>query len=168
MNHHFGSKEGLRTACDDHVREVVRAAKVEFAQRPSSNGLLQQLAEIEEFAPHMAYLLRSFQSGGSLLISFFEHMVEDVEGYLTAGIEAGTYRAPKDLKATARYLATTNGGGIMMFLQLYEAKHEGRIDFRKALREYADLMMLPALEIYTNGMLTDSMMLDTLNPPAPQ
>ncbi|WP_067572976.1 TetR/AcrR family transcriptional regulator [Nocardia acidivorans] len=167
VNHHFGSKEGLRAACDEHVREVVRAAKVEFAQRPSPNSLLEQLAEIEDFAPHMAYLLRSFQAGGALLTSFFEHMVEDVEQYLLAGIASGTYRPPRDLKATARYIATTNGGGMVMFLQLYAAQHEGRIDYRKALREYADQMMLPALEIYTNGLLTDSMMLDTLTQETP-
>ncbi|QLY32801.1 TetR/AcrR family transcriptional regulator [Nocardia huaxiensis] len=160
--HHFGSKDGLRQACDDHVREGIRTAKVQYVQNPSPNGLLHALAEIEDFAPHMAYLMRSFQSGGPLMLSFYEHMIEDIEQYLAVGIAAGSLRAPRDLKATARYLATTNGGGMMLFLQLYAARHEGPMDFRKALREYADQMMLPALELYTHGMLTDSTALDTL------
>ncbi|MGX1806861.1 TetR family transcriptional regulator [Nocardia sp. NPDC055321] len=162
VNHHFGSKDGLREECDDRVREVIRAAKLESMERPSANGLLQQMAELEDFAPYLAYLVRSLQSGGSLTTTFFDHMVEDIEGYLTAGIAAGTLRAPRDLRATAKYFAITNGGGIVMFLQLHAAQNEGRVDFRKALREYADQMMLPALEILTNGLLTDSMMLDTL------
>ncbi|MEV6767127.1 TetR family transcriptional regulator [Nocardia sp. NPDC051030] len=163
--HHFGSKDNLRQECDDHVREVIRVAKMDYIEHPSPNGLMQQLAEIEDFAPLMAYLLRSFQSGGSLLVTFFDHMVEDVEQYLTAGIANGTIRAPKDLKAMARYVATTNGGGMVMFLQLYAAAQDGPVDYRKALRAYADSMTLPALEIYTHGMLTDSMMLDALTDP---
>lgn len=162
VNHHFGSKDGLREACDDRVREVIRAAKLESLERPSPNGLLAQMAEIEDFAPYLAYLLRSLQAGGSLMTVFFDHMVEDIQGYLAAGIAAGTLRAPRDLPAMAKYFAITNGGGIIMFLQLYAATHEGPVDYRKALREYADQMMLPALEILTNGLLTDSMMLDTL------
>ncbi|MBF6482924.1 TetR family transcriptional regulator [Nocardia otitidiscaviarum] len=171
VNHHFGSKDGLREACDEYVRAVVREAKVESMERPSPSGLLRQIAEIEEYAPLIAYLVRSFQAGGSLAAAFFEHMVEDVEHYLSAGIAAGTLRAPSDLAAMARFLATTNGGGMMMFLQLYATEHPGPVDYRKALREYADRMMLPALELYTHGLLTDSMMLDTLlaqrqdNPP---
>lgn len=162
VNHHFGSKDGLREACDDEVRAKVRAAKMESVQRPSSAGLLQQLAEIEDFAPYMAYLMRSFQSGGSLMSSFFEHMVEDIEQYLTAGVAAGTLRAPLNLKATARSVAFNNGGGMMLFLQLYAAEHPGPIDFRKALREYAEQMMLPMVELYTHGLLADSMMYDTV------
>ncbi|WP_067817173.1 TetR/AcrR family transcriptional regulator [Nocardia inohanensis] len=158
--HHFGSKEGLRQACDDWVREVVRKAKTEYITSPAPGNLMQQLAEIEDFAPYMAYILRSFQSGGPLMKVFFEHMVEDVEVYLTAGIAAGTLRPTRDLKALARYIATTNGGGMVMFLQVYAAEHPGPMDYRKALREYADRMMLPALEIYTNGLLADSSALD--------
>ncbi|WP_169813088.1 TetR/AcrR family transcriptional regulator [Nocardia jejuensis] len=165
--HHFGSKDGLKGECDDWVREVIRKAKLEYIEHPSPNGLLQSLSEIEDFAPYMAYLMRSFQSGGSLMKSFFDNMVEDVEQYLVAGIAAGTLRAPSDVKATAKYVATTNGGGMMLFLQLYAAEQDGPVDFRKALREYADRMMMPALELYTNGMLTDSMALDTLTNRSP-
>ncbi|MGW2664277.1 TetR family transcriptional regulator [Nocardia tengchongensis] len=160
--HHFGSKDGLREACDEHVRDTVRAAKMEYIENPSPGGLMRQLAEIEEFAPGMAYLMRSFQAGGSLMKTFFEHMVEDTEQYLRAGIAGGSIKPLRDVAATARYVATNNGGGMMMFLQLYATEHPGPVDFRKALREYADRMMLPALELYTNGLLADSTALDTL------
>ncbi|MFI6868616.1 TetR family transcriptional regulator [Nocardia sp. NPDC050406] len=162
VNHHFGSKDGLREACDDHVRELVRAAKMESMQRPSSATLLQQLAEIEEFAPAMAYLMRSMQAGGPLMVSFFEHMVEDIEQYLATGIASGAIRPPRDLKATARCLAYNHGGGMMLFLQHYEAAHPGPVDFRKALREYSDQMLLPMVEVYTHGLLANSMVYDTV------
>jgi AcrR family transcriptional regulator len=162
VNHHFGSKDGLRAACDDHVREVIRQSKLQYMQRPSPGGLLQSLAEIEDFAPYMAYLRRSFAAGGALVLEFYEHMAADVEDYLTAGIASGVLRPLRDLQATARYLAYQNGGGFFLFLQVLEARQGGPLDYRSALREYAEQMLLPALEIYTNGLLTDSMMLDTM------
>ncbi|WP_024799977.1 TetR/AcrR family transcriptional regulator [Nocardia sp. BMG51109] len=162
VNHHFGSKDGLREACDEHVREIIRSAKTEYVQHPSPAATLQALAEIEEYAPHIAYLMRSFQAGGPLMVTMFEQMRSDVEAYLTIGVEAGTLRPPMDPKATANYLAVQNGGGFFFFLQLYAARHDGKLDYRKALREYADQMMLPAVEVNTHGLFTDSTMLDTL------
>lgn len=161
VNHHFGSKDGLRRECDDHVRAVIRESKMSYMNRPSSGNLLQQLAEIEEFAPIIAYMMRSFQAGGDLAVLMFEHMVEDVEQYLEAGIASGAVRRPRDLKAMSRYLATINGGGMLLFIQL-RAGASGAIDYRQALREYGDQMLLPALEIFTEGLLPDSTMLDAL------
>lgn len=161
VNHHFGSKDGLRRECDDHVRAVIRESKMSYMNKPSAGNLLQQLAEIEEFAPIIAYMMRSFQAGGDLAASLFEHMVEDVEQYLVAGIASGAVRRPRDLKAMARYLATVNGGGMLLFMQL-RAGASGAVDYRLALREYGDQMMLPALEVYTEGLLPDSTMFDAL------
>ncbi|MFJ4652360.1 TetR family transcriptional regulator [Nocardia sp. NPDC088792] len=160
--HHFGSKDGLREACDAWVRETVRTAKMQYIENPTPGSLMQQLGQIEDFAPLMAYLVRSFQVGGPLTRTFFEHMVEDTEQYLRAGIAGGSIKPQRDIPAMARFIATNNGGGMMMFLQLYTAEHEGPVDFRKALREYADRMMVPALEIYTNGLLTDSSALEAM------
>nr|WP_221333037.1 TetR family transcriptional regulator [Nocardia transvalensis] len=162
VNHHFGSKDGLREACDEYVRSIIRAAKTEYVQQPTPHATLQALAEIEEYAPLIAYLMRSFQSGGPLMAAMFDQMVTDVEAYLAVGIEAGTLRKPLDLKAAARYLATQNGGGFFFFLQLHAARHDGKLDYRQALRDYADQMMLPAVEINTHGLFADSTLLDAL------
>ncbi|MBF5000434.1 TetR family transcriptional regulator [Nocardia sp. BSTN01] len=162
VNHHFGSKDGLREACDEHVRAVIRAAKTEYVQQPSPNATLQALAEIEEFAAYIAYLMRSFQAGGTLMTSLFDQMRADVESYLEVGIAVGTLRRPRDVSATANYMAVHNGGGFFFYLQLYAARHEGKLDFRQALREYADQMVLPALEVNTHGLFADSSVLDSL------
>ncbi|WP_308015155.1 TetR/AcrR family transcriptional regulator [Nocardia coffeae] len=162
VNHHFGSKDGLRQACDDNVREFIRKAKMEYMSNPSPKGLLQAMAEVEEFAPYLAYLMRSLQAGGPLAVEMFDHMVADMESYLKVGIENGSLRAPLDVKATARYMGLQNGGGFLLFMQLYLAQHDGVPDYPKMLREYTEVMMLPAIDLYTNGLLTDSMALDTL------
>ncbi len=162
VNHHFGSKDGLREACDEQVRSVIRAAKTEHVTDPSPNATLRALAEIEEYAPYIAYMMRTFQAGGTLMATLFDQMRQDVESYLRVGITAGTLREPADLPATANYLAVQNGGGFFLFLQLYAARHDGNLDYRKALREYADQMMLPAIEVNTHGLFTDSTLLDSL------
>ncbi|MCX4096040.1 TetR/AcrR family transcriptional regulator [Nocardia sp. alder85J] len=162
VNHHFGSKDGLRGACDDHVREVIRRAKLDYMEHPSPTGLLQSLAEIEEYAPYIAYLRRAFAAGGALMLDLYEHMAADVTDYLRAGIASGVLRPLRDVDATARYMAYQNGGGFFLFLQVFEERQGGPLDYRTALRDYAEQMLLPALEIYTNGLLTDSMMLDTM------
>ncbi|MBO0855144.1 MAG: TetR family transcriptional regulator [Nocardia sp.] len=162
VNHHFGSKDGLRQACDEHVRATIRTVKAEHVRHPTPDATLRALTEIEEYAPYIAYLTQSFQAGGTLMVSMFEQMTADVEAYLALGVEAGTLRAPTDPKAMARFMAVHNGGGFFLFLQLSAARNDGPVDYRKALREYADQMMAPAIEIYTHGLFTDSTMLDTM------
>ncbi len=64
--HHFGSKDGLRKACDDFIAETVRETKAETIQSSDPATWFAQMAEIEEYAPMMAYLVRSLQTGGDL------------------------------------------------------------------------------------------------------
>ena len=162
VNHHFGSKDGLRDACDAHVRSILRAAKTEYLEHPTPSATLAALAEIEEYAPYIAYLMRSFQAGGALMVAMFEQMRADARQQLEVGIASGALRRPTDVGATANYLAIQNGGGLLLFLQLYAAGHDGAVDYRKALREYADQMMLPAVEVGTHGLFADSAVLDSL------
>src|SRR6202045_5221580 len=64
--HHFGSKDGLRKACDDYVAEEIRSGKSEAMRSSDPATWFAAMAEIEEYAPLMAYLVRSMQSGGEL------------------------------------------------------------------------------------------------------
>ena len=50
----------------------------------------------------------------------------------------------------------SSGGGFLMYLQM----HDNPTDLRAVLRDYGEEMVLPALEIYTKGLMTDSTMYD--------
>ena len=50
----------------------------------------------------------------------------------------------------------TGGGGFLLYIQM----HETPTDLRAVLRDYARDMVLPALELYTDGLMTDSHMYD--------
>ena len=56
--HHFGSKDGLRKACDDYVAEEIRSEKSQAIQSTDAATWQAQVAEIESYAPLMAYLVR--------------------------------------------------------------------------------------------------------------
>jgi AcrR family transcriptional regulator len=154
--HHFGSKDGLRKACDDSIAEEIRVAKSESVTTHDPAAWFAQMAEIDSYAPMMAYLVRSMQSGSELARSFWKRMLHDAEEYLEEGVRAGTLRPSRDPQARARYLGMSSGGGFLMYLQL----HDNPSDLRAVLRDYAEEMVLPALEVYTQGLMTDSTMYD--------
>ncbi len=154
--HHFGSKDGLRKACDDYVAEEIRGTKSEALQSNDPATWFAQLAEIEEYAPLMAYLVRSMQTGGDLAKMLWQRMIDNAEEYMEEGVRAGTIKPSRDPHARARYLGITGGGGFLLYLQM----HETPTDIRAVLRDYARDMLLPALEIYSEGLLVDRTMYD--------
>ncbi|ORV47297.1 TetR family transcriptional regulator [Mycolicibacter engbaekii] len=154
--HHFRSKHGLRQACDAYVAEVIRTGKSEAMRSADPATWFAQMAEIESYAPLMAYLARSMQSGGELANALWRQMIDNTESYLDEGVRARTLKPSRDPKARARYLAITGGGAFLLYLQM----HENPADLRAVLRDYAREMVLPALELYTDGLLADRTMYD--------
>jgi AcrR family transcriptional regulator len=154
--HHFGSKDGLRKACDDHITDEIRSGKSEAMRSPDPATWFAQLAEIDSYAPLMAYLVRSMQAGGELAKTLWRTMIDDAEVYLDEGVRSGTLKPSRDPRARAKYLTITGGGGFLLYLQM----HDSPTDVRAVLRDYAREMVLPALEIYTDGLMTDRTMYD--------
>jgi AcrR family transcriptional regulator len=154
--HHFGSKEGLLKACDDYIAEEIREAKSETIRSTDPATWFAQMAEIESYAPIMAYLMRHLQSGTELAKSFWQRMIDNAEQYMEEGVRAGTIKPSRDPRARARYLGMASGGGFLMYIQM----HDNPSDLRAVLRDYGEEMVLPALELYTEGLMTDSTMYD--------
>lgn len=154
--HHFGSKEGLRKACDDYIAAEIRSEKSQALQSSDAATWLAQIAEIESFAPMMAYLVRSMQTGGELGKALWRTMVTNTEAYLADGVRAGTIKPSRDPAARAKFLAMVGGGAFLLYLQL----HDNPTDLRAVLHDYSRDMVLPALELYTEGLLTDSTMFE--------
>lgn len=154
--HHFGSKDGLRKACDDYVAETVKIGKTEAMRSVDPATWFAQLAEIETYAPLMTYLVRSMQDGGDLARTMWRQMIANAEEYLDEGVRAGTLRPSRSPQARARYLAMTGGGAFLLYLQM----HDNPTDLRAVLRDYAAEMVLPAMEIYTEGLLADRTLYD--------
>ena len=154
--HHFGSKEGLRKACDEYVAEEIRSSKSEAMQSNDPATWLSQMAEIESYAALTGYVVRSLQTGGELASMLWQSMIENAEEYMAEGVRAGTIKPSRNPHARAKYLAITSGGGLLLYFQM----HENPTDIRAVLRDYAADMVLPSLEIYTEGLMADRTMYD--------
>jgi AcrR family transcriptional regulator len=154
--HHFGSKEGLRKACDDYVAEEIRSSKSEALQSTDPATWLTQMAEIESYASVTGYMVRSLQTGGELATMLWDTMIENANEYMAEGVRVGTIKPSRDPYARAKYLAITSGGGLLLYIQM----HETPTDIRAVLRDYARDMLLPSLEIYTEGLMADRTMYD--------
>jgi hypothetical protein len=104
----------------------------------------------------MAYLVRSMQSGAELANVLWRRMLDNAEEYLDEGVRAGTLKPSRDPHARAKYLAMSGLGAFLLYLQL----HDNPTDLRAVLHDYSKDMVLPALEVFTEGLLAESTMFD--------
>lgn len=91
--HHFGSKEGLRQACDDYVLDSIRSG---------GEASIEALGEILQAAtPVRRYLARALLDDTPAAGALFAEIVERTETWLATGEEEGWVRASADTKARA-------------------------------------------------------------------
>lgn len=91
--HHFGSKEGLRQACDDHVLEAIRSG---------GEAASEALGEVLQAAtPVRRYLARALLDDTPAAGALFAEIVERTEAWLAAGETEGWVRGSADARARA-------------------------------------------------------------------
>jgi AcrR family transcriptional regulator len=158
--HHFGSRAGLRAACDEYVLAETRSSKAEMlAPAGAPAALLSQLAQVEGAAPLIGYVLRCLQAGDEVTRHLVDGMVADAVVYLAEGVSAGTITPSRDEPARARLLTEFGLGSLLMNLPAGEERLD--LDTLPAWFEaYAAKIVLPTLELFTEPLLTDSSMLD--------
>ncbi|WP_309081466.1 TetR family transcriptional regulator [Zhihengliuella sp.] len=162
INHHFGSKEGLREACDGHVLELILTAKRESV----AGGALASLAamsRIEEYAVPVAYCLRCLQAGGSAAARLIDHFVSDARVWIADGVASGLLKPSLDEEARARTLTVMGFGSALLALTLYTA--DGGDEFSPErlsdfLNHYIAEHGLPMVELYTHGVYAGTDTLD--------
>lgn len=151
VHHHFGSKEGLREACDAWVLETIASEKelVTVAGGPSIEAG-RYLEEHPEFVPVMAYLTRTLRDGGQAADAIFDRLVNVTQDMMETGIEVGTFRRVDDIPGTAAVLTAYSLGASLMSAQL--AKHLGGSDLldRGVYTNYARI----SLDMFVSGVLT--------------
>lgn len=168
---HFGSKDNLRQACDQHVAGIIRATKHESVASGDMWHVLAQLAAVEEYADVLAYTVRSLMTGGKLAHQFVEQMIADSVSYLAEGEQTGLIRPTADPEARARYVTYSGLGGLLV--QLRNEYAEGD-DLSTLFRDVLDRQLMPSVELYTHGLFTDTRVEDALraagygNPPGEQ
>ncbi|MDP9823406.1 TetR family transcriptional regulator [Nocardioides massiliensis] len=159
--HHFGSKDGLQRACDDHVLRVIRENKrATIAQGPQLDPFVA-LGQMERSRPVLRYLARTLTEGGSHVAELIDEMIADAEDYMAAAEEAGFIKP----SATPRERVIVLVIWSLSALALHEHVHRLLgVDFLDAAAQPQSLApyMRPIIELYTQG-LTENGAFDELN-----
>src|SRR5690554_6657882 len=153
--HHFGSKDGLRKACDDFILGELMDEEESAAEQDLIGTLHRWLSEPDIFQPAFDYLTRALDQESETADRLFDSLIARTERTLEEGVRAGTMREPTDLKATALLLAIQGLGLLTMSRQVGRTLGEARISAAILQR-----LTLPTLELYTNGVYSDDSMLE--------
>jgi AcrR family transcriptional regulator len=164
ITHHFGSKDALRAECDAEVLARILALKVDTIHM-SPSAAVGRIAQLDEFGSSFGYTLRSVREGGELGRAFLQSMIDDAREYVGAAVEAGMVRPSADEEARLELLVTQSIGGMLLQLTLH-----GETDFSDGaalIRSVSERSSLALLELYTQGLVTDSSLLDEYVKQAP-
>ncbi|HSK91541.1 MAG TPA: TetR family transcriptional regulator [Euzebyales bacterium] len=90
--HHFGSKDALRVACDEHIAEVLREQKGKSLRAGPGMDVVAALREVRGGPPLSRYLARTLIDGTPHVAEIIDEMVTDGVKYMAEGVESGVLR----------------------------------------------------------------------------
>ncbi|MEU6269530.1 TetR/AcrR family transcriptional regulator [Saccharopolyspora shandongensis] len=152
--HHFGSKQGLRRACDEYVLGVlVRRAR--DARPGTSPDLLREfMSSPETYALHVRYMVRAVEEDSAAGNTFVTTLVEETETIFRAGIADGSIRPCADPRALAVLNVVLSLAMLTMAPPLTRA-----LGHEAFGAEVLHRMAVPTLELFTHGLYTDGTLL---------
>jgi AcrR family transcriptional regulator len=87
--HHFGSKEGLAAACDEHVLATIRSHKQQWLSGGLGGDLFQALRDSQAEGPLLAYLARRLADDSPQVDQLIDEALEDSLVYGEEGVRSG-------------------------------------------------------------------------------
>lgn len=160
--HHFGSKEGLRAACDAHVEQVFADAVAELEHQGPATAMAQ-LSRVADYLPAVRYGTRALKDGGPLAAALFTHLVAHTRDWLATAVAAGQVRPTADEHARATLLVCVSLG--IQMLGDYVVPPTTGPDRDAYL---VDFLAGAAVELYTHGLFTGTEFLDAFRQRPPQ
>ncbi len=106
VQHHFGTKDGLRAACDAHVLDYIRAGVEEGIARDRIAEPAFIAATHRSAPPVLRYLARALVDGSPAAATVFDELVAITEQYLD-GVPAETDAHTRAVVLTAMRLGVT-------------------------------------------------------------
>jgi AcrR family transcriptional regulator len=154
--HHFGSKDGLRAACDEHVAAVIRERKREAAAGAGADPGFDPLAAIREGStgpPLTRYLARTLTEGSPQVDALVDELVADAVAYQAEMEKAGLLRPTKYPEGRAAVLTLWSLGAVVLHDHL---KRLLGVDLSAQPADPTALLPYigPVLEILGKGVLT--------------
>ncbi|WP_130651116.1 TetR family transcriptional regulator [Egicoccus halophilus] len=148
--HHFGSKDALRVACDQHVAALVREQKVTAMAEGPSLDPLAAFRVYREGPPLLPYLARTLVDGSPHVAELIDEMVADAVGYLQTGVDAGMLTPSDHPYGRAAVLTLWSLGALVLHEHTRRLLDVDLLGDPQAATDY----FLPALELFGEGLLT--------------
>ena len=112
--HYFGSKRGLRQACDRYVIGQIRDLKSEAISSDRLDDPAMMAGGFQVAGPLMRYLGWSLSTGSDEAAAIFDEMVEEAARLTEMAIESGALAPSPDPKARAAVLLSMQMGSLLM------------------------------------------------------
>lgn len=143
--HHFGSKEGLRQACDDYVVGLIRNKDTDLSDSAGLTSTLEASTELRR------YLGRAFLDGRPEMAAMFDEIVETTRNWLDQGEREGWINPSDDPPARAAIYAT------WLLAQLTFGDHLSRVLGTTDIHDLGTLLRVTraSIEIFTRGVYAD-------------
>lgn len=163
--HHFGSKAGLRAACDRHVAEEFQRTKTESV-RQATPIPRNRFVELMQQNRHLVkYLLRAFLAGGPEMDELFDRLVEDSLHYMAEAEAIGLMYPSRNRRDRAVVMLLFSFGALMLHEQV-------RRQFGASLVDDDPEDVLPyvaaVMELYTQPVFNAELYEQLMNQAAPQ
>lgn len=112
--HHFGSKEGLRAACDEYVATEVRASKKEALAAGHSLDPFSAIRDAYEGTPLLMYLARTLADGSPHVDRLIDELVDDAVEYTAIGVDNGILKPTDHPREQAVVLTLWQLGALVL------------------------------------------------------
>ena len=155
--HHFGSKDGLRTACDEWLLEEIGRDK--GATVNGDVGALGDMtSQMAELSPYLGYIVAALSEGGPGADRLFDRVCDLTDEIITAGIGAGTMRDPQDRVAWVTTLTAVSCGLGMLGNQVARRLGGESLLDPSVYARYATA----SIDLFTHGIFTDDRFLRSM------
>lgn len=152
--HHFGSKAGLRAACDEYVVATLLADRDAAIKHPTADAVEGILAGVGAYRSRLDYLARLVLDPGEAGARVFDAFLAHTRSMMRETADGAPLQSLSNPDVTA--LLLTAYGLAPLVLQAHLARGLG-VD--PLSPEGARIMAIPGLELFTRGLYGDDSLL---------
>ncbi|WP_438856334.1 TetR family transcriptional regulator [Agromyces sp. M3QZ16-3] len=153
--HHFGSKDGLRRACDDWLVHELMGEKDRLGETSVAATIREWLDDPARFSASIAYFAAMLSDDSPGADRLFDLLLAETTAMLERGVADGSMNGSSDPELRAVLITAYGLAPLLLRGQL--ARVLGApLDSPAVVRR----MTLPTLEFYTQGLYADTRLLD--------
>jgi AcrR family transcriptional regulator len=152
--HHFGSKEGLRKACDDHVLGKIREQLRIAADQGTQLDVLEAFRRRQkQHAAALPYLARALADGAPSVAALVDELAEEIIRSMEQNVANGVYVPTEYPRERALVLLIWSLGAVTLH------EHVRRLLGADLTGEPAALLpyLRGATEMLTDGLFTEAL-----------